>query len=201
MSVGGRELDLGQGPGPSPGPPTTSPTCPTIPCPSQTCPTCQPAVPCPTCPTTFNRTWPSRTALQTADDNHAQQLVSSAVQIKHLQVFIGGGATISLHQLPPDEAEERIHKLLSFQIPASDQWRYWRLRCLLCLRCCCSCCPCCRCLCSLRWIGYTSCSATSGLSGAIGGQGAPAFLEFLTFPRPQKAAIKAARTTGKKLVW
>ena len=36
---------------------------------------------------------------------------------------------------------------------------------------------------------------------AIGRQGAPAFLEFLTFPRPQKAAIKAARTTGKKLVW
>ena len=31
--------------------------------------------------------------------------------------------------------------------------------------------------------------------------GAPAFLEFLTFPRPQKAAIKAARTTGKKRVW
>ena len=32
--------------------------------------------------------------------------------------------------------------------------------------------------------------------------GAPAFLEFLTFPcKPQKAAIKAARTTGKKQVW
>ena len=32
--------------------------------------------------------------------------------------------------------------------------------------------------------------------------GAPAFLEFLTFPcKPQKAAIKAARTTGKKRVW
>ena len=30
MSVGGRELDLGQGPGPSPGPPTTSPMCPTV---------------------------------------------------------------------------------------------------------------------------------------------------------------------------
>ena len=120
MSVGGRELDLGQGPGPSPGPPTTSPTCPTIPCPSQTCPTCQPAVPCPTCPTAFNRTCPSRTALQTADDNHAQQLVSSAVQINHLQVFIGGGATISLHQLPPDEAVARIHMLLSFQTTASD---------------------------------------------------------------------------------